>query len=69
MLRTIIGALAGAAAGVLMGVGITLAAVGLLPFVAGGTLNCSVDTTGAVTTCTNGSGQQVTVPHHIHIRR
>jgi hypothetical protein len=69
MLRTIIGALVGALAGVLLGVGITLATVGLLPFVVGGTLTCSVDGNGAVTTCTNGSGQHVTVPHHIRIQR
>lgn len=69
MLRTIVTGIVGLVAGALVGIGITLATVGLLPFVVGGTLVCSVDGGGAVTTCTNDSGQQVTVPHHIQIKR
>ena len=55
--------------GALLGIGVTLAAVGLLSFAVGGTLTCSVNSDGTVTTCTNDSGQQVKVPHHIRIRQ
>ena len=69
MLRTVITGLAALIVGTLLGVGVTLAAVGLLSFAVGGTLNCSVDSNGTVSTCTNDSGQQVKVPHHIRIKR
>ncbi len=68
MLRTIAAAVVALVAGALLGIGITMAAVGLLPFAFGGTLVCSVNADGAVTTCTNDGGQQVKVPHHIRIR-
>lgn len=55
--------------GALLGVGVTLGAVGLLSFAVGGTLNCAVNTNGTVTTCTNDSGQQVKVPHNIRIEK
>ncbi len=55
--------------GALLGIGVTLGAVGLLSFAVGGTLNCSVNSDGTVSTCTNDSGQQVKVPHHIRIQR
>ncbi len=55
--------------GALLGVGVTLGAVGLLSFAVGGTLNCSVNSDGTVTTCTNDSGQQIKVPHNIRIRQ
>jgi hypothetical protein len=68
MLRTIVTGVAALVVGALVGVGVTLATVGLLSFAVGGTLTCSVNNDGAVTTCTNDSGQQVKVPHHIRIR-
>jgi hypothetical protein len=68
MLRTIIGGLAGLVIGTVLGVGVALAAVGLLSFAVGGTLSCSVSSDGAVTSCTNDQGRQVKVPHHIHIK-
>lgn len=55
--------------GALLGIGVTLGAVGLLSFAVGGTLNCSVNGDGTVTSCTNDSGQQVKVPHHIRIQQ
>ena len=69
MLRTIVTGVAALVVGALVGVGVTLATVGLLSFAVGGTLTCSVNNDGAVTTCTNDSGQQVKVPHHIRIRQ
>jgi hypothetical protein len=69
MLRTIITGLAALVVGALLGVGVTLASVGLLSFAVGGTLTCSVNNDGTITTCTNDSGQQVKVPHHIRIRQ
>ena len=69
MLRTIAAAVVALVVGALLGVGVTTAAVGLLPFALGGTLVCSVNGDGTVTTCTDGSGQQVRVPHHIRIRQ
>ena len=68
MLRTITAGVAALVVGVLLGVGITMAAAGLLPFALGGTLVCSVNGDGTVTSCQNDSGQQVKVPHHIRIR-
>ena len=68
MLRTIVTGSIALVVGGLLGVGIALAAVGLLSFAVGGTLTCSVNSDGTVSTCTNDSGQQVKVPHHIHIR-
>lgn len=68
MLRTFARTAVALIVGALLGVGVTMGAVGLLPFALGGTLVCSVNTNGAVTTCTNDSGQQVKVPHHIRIR-
>jgi hypothetical protein len=68
MPRTILSAVAGLVIGVLAGILITLGVIGLLPFVVGGTLNCSVNSDGSVTACTNDSGQAVKVPHHIRIR-
>lgn len=68
MLRTVIAGLAALVVGLLLGVGVTLATVGLLSFAVGGTLNCTVATDGTVSTCTNDSGQQVKVPHHIRIK-
>ncbi len=55
--------------GALLGIGVAQSAVGLLPFAVGGTLTCSVNGNGTVTTCTNDRGQQVKVPHHIRIRQ
>ena len=69
MLRAIIAGVVGVVAGALLGIGITIAAVGLLPVVAGGTLVCAVNTEGAVTTCKTDNGQQVKVPHHIRIQQ
>ena len=69
MLRTITAAVAGLIVGVLLGAGVATAAVGLLPFAFGGTLACSVNGDGTVTTCANGNGQQVRVPHRIRIRQ
>ena len=69
VLRTITAAVAALIVGVLLGVGVTMAAVGLLPFALGGTLACSVNGDGTVTTCTNDNGQQVHVPHRIRIRQ
>ncbi len=66
--RTIITAAVALIAGALLGIGIALGTVGLLPFVLGGTLNCSVNSDGTVSTCTNDNGQQVKVPHHIRIK-
>lgn len=68
MLRAVITGAAALIVGALLGIGITLAGVGLLPVVLGGTLVCSVNSNGTVTACTNDSGQQVKVPHHIRIR-
>lgn len=68
MLRTITAAVVALVVGALLGVGITMATVGLLPFALGATLVCSVNTDGTVTSCTNDGGQQVKVPHHIRIR-
>jgi hypothetical protein len=68
MLRTIITGIAALVVGALLGVGVTLASVGLLSFAVGGTLTCSVNNDGTVTACTNDGGQQVKVPHHIRIR-
>lgn len=67
MLRTIVTGVVGLAVGSLLGVGIALAAVGLLSFAVGGTLTCSVNSDGTVSSCTNDSGQHVKVPHHIRI--
>jgi hypothetical protein len=69
MRRTITAAVVALIAGALLGVGVTTAAVGLLPFALGGTLVCSAKSNGTVTTCTNDNGQQVQVPHHIRIRQ
>jgi hypothetical protein len=69
MLRTVTVAVAGLIVGALLGAGVATAAVGLLPFALGGTLACSVNGDGTVTTCTNGNGQQVQVPHRIRIRQ
>lgn len=69
MLRTIAAAVVALVIGGLLGVGITMAAVGLLPVAVGGTLACSVNSDGTVTACTNDSGQSVKVPHHIRIRQ
>jgi uncharacterized membrane protein YqgA involved in biofilm formation len=68
MLRTILTGVAALVVGALLGVGVTLASVGLLSFAVGGTLTCSVNNDGTVTACTNDGGQQVKVPHHIRIR-
>lgn len=68
MLRAITGGVAALIVGVLLGVGLTMAADGLLPIALGGTLVCSVNSDGTVTACTNASGQNVKVPHHIRIR-
>lgn len=67
--RTVVAAVVALIAGLLLGMGLALAAVGLLPFIAGGTLNCSVNANGSVTTCTDSGGQVVKVPHHIHIKQ
>jgi hypothetical protein len=67
VLRAILTGTVALIAGVLLGVGITMAAVGLLPFAVGGTLACSVNTDGTVTSCTNDNGQPVKVPHHIRV--
>ena len=69
MLRTITAAVVALIVGALLGVGVTTAAVGLLPFALGGTLACSVNSDGTVTTCTDDNGGQVKVPHHIRIRQ
>lgn len=69
MPRTIVTGVVAIVVGALLGVGVTLGAIGLLPFAVGGTLVCSVNNDGTVTTCTNDSGQQVKVPHHIRIRQ
>ena len=69
MLRTIAAAVVALIVGALLGVGVTMAAVGLLPVATGGALVCSVNANGTVTTCTNDGGQQVKVPHHIRIRQ
>jgi hypothetical protein len=69
MLRTITAAAGALIVGALLGVGVTTAAVGLLPFALGGTLVCSVNSDETVTTCTDANGQQVKVPHHIRIRQ
>ncbi|HET7465407.1 MAG TPA: hypothetical protein VFL29_01960 [Candidatus Dormibacteraeota bacterium] len=69
LLRVIVTGFVALVAGLLLGVGITLSAVGLLSFAVGGTLTCSVNSDGTVTSCTNDSGQQVKVPHHIRIRQ
>jgi len=68
MVRTVVSAIAGLVIGMLVGVGLALAVVGLLPFAVGGTLVCSVNSDGAVASCTNDGGQQVKVPHHIRIK-
>ncbi|HET7419170.1 MAG TPA: hypothetical protein VFL27_02185 [Candidatus Dormibacteraeota bacterium] len=67
--RVIITGFVALVVGVLLGVGVTLSAVGLLSFAVGGTLTCSANPDGTVTSCTNDSGQQVKVPHHIRIRQ
>lgn len=66
-MRTIIGSITGLVIGTVLGVGVALAAVGLLSFAVGGTLNCSANSDGTVTSCTNDQGRQVKVPHHIHV--
>lgn len=68
-LRTVVAAVVALIAGILLGMGLAFAAVGLLPFIAGGTLDCSINANGTVTTCTDSSGQVVKVPHHIRIRQ
>lgn len=68
MVRTVVAAAIALVAGALVGIGTTLAAVGLLSFAVGGTLNCTINGDGTVSSCTNDSGQQVKVPHHIHIK-
>jgi hypothetical protein len=68
MLTTVIAAVLALVVGALLGIGVSLAAVGLLPFAVGGTLVCSVNNDGTVTNCTNESGQPVKVPHHIRIK-
>lgn len=55
-------------AGTVVGIAIALATVGLLPFIAGATLECTVNGNGTVTTCTS-DGHVVKVPHHIHVNR
>lgn len=65
--RTIITGFIALIVGALAGIGLTLSAVGLLSFAVGGTLTCSVNSDGTVTSCINDSGQQVKVPHHIRI--
>jgi hypothetical protein len=67
--RTITAAVAGLVVGALLGAVVATAAVGLLPFALGGTLACSVNGDGTVTTCTNANGQPVQVPHRIRIRQ
>ena len=67
--RTVAAAVVALIAGILLGMGLAFAAVGLLPFIAGGTLDCSVNTNGSISTCTDSSGQVVKVPHHIHIKQ
>ena len=69
MLRTITAAVVALIVGALLGVGTATAATGLLPFALGGTLICSANSDGTVTTCTNDNGQQVKVPHKIRIRQ
>ena len=69
MLRIITAVVVALLIGALLGGGVATAAVGLLPFALGSTLVCSVNSDGAVTTCTDANGQQVTVPHHIRIRQ
>jgi hypothetical protein len=69
MFRSIVTGVVGLIAGGLLGIGLTMAAVGLLPFAVGGSLTCSVNGNGTVTSCTNDAGQRVTVPHHIRIRQ
>jgi hypothetical protein len=69
MLRTITVAVVALIIGALLGVGVTTAAVGLLPVAYGSTLVCSVNGDGTVTTCINPNGQQVQVPHRIRIRQ
>jgi hypothetical protein len=69
MLRTVTAAVVALLVGALLGVGVATAAVGLLPFALGSTLVCSVNSDGTVTTCTDGKGQPVQVPHHIRIRQ
>jgi hypothetical protein len=69
MLRAVTAGVVGLIVGALLGVGVTMAAVGLLPFALGGTLACSVNGDGTVTTCTNANGQQVQVPHRIRVRQ
>jgi len=67
VLRVIVTGAASLIAGLLLGAGITMAAVGLLPVAVGGSLSCSVNSDGTVTSCTNDQGQQVKVPHHIRV--
>ena len=69
MFRTITAAMIALIVGVLLGVAVTTAAVGLLPVALGNTLVCAVNGDGTVTTCTNDNGQPVHVPHHIRIRQ
>ena len=68
MFRTVIAAVVAGFVGMLLGVGVALGAVGLLPFAVGGSLVCSVEKDGTVASCTNDSGQQVKVPHHIRVK-
>ena len=69
MYRTVAAAVVALIVGALLGVGAATAAVGLLPFALGSTLVCSVNSDGTVATCTDETGQQVRVPHHIRIRQ
>jgi hypothetical protein len=69
MLRTVTAAVVAFIVGALLGVGVATAAGGLMPFALGSTLVCSVNRDGTVSTCTDDTGQQVHVPHHIRIRQ
>ena len=69
MARTISAAVIALIVGGLLGLVVTMAAVGLLPFAVCGTLTCSVNSDGTISTCVNDSGQQVKVPHHIRIQQ
>ena len=69
MVRTVVSSVVALVVGALLGVGVAMAAVGLLPFALGGNLVCSVNSDGTVTSCTNDTGQQVKVPHHIRVQQ
>ena len=69
MARTVITGVIALVVGGLLGLAVTMAAVGLLPFAVGGTLTCSVNRDETISTCVNDSGQQVKVPHHIRIQQ